>query len=127
MQTSIFQHVVTRLMAVAIISMGFVQVSAAGVIGTQQMVNSEARLDQLARMESLLARQDVAGQLALYGVAPEMVMERVQNLTSAELMELEGKINQQVAGGDIVGLVGAVFIVLIILELVGVIDIFKAR
>lgn len=114
-------------MAVAIISMGFVQVSAAGVIGTQQMVNSEARLDQLARMESLLARQDVAGQLALYGVAPEMVMERVQNLTSAELMELEGKINQQVAGGDIVGLVGAVFIVLIILELVGVIDIFKAR
>ncbi|MDH3400658.1 MAG: PA2779 family protein [Chromatiales bacterium] len=127
MQTSIFQHVVTRLMAVAIISMGFVQVSAAGVIGTQQMVNSEARQDQLARMESLLARQDVAGQLALYGVAPEMVMERVQNLTSAELMELEGKINQQVAGGDIVGLVGAVFIVLIILELVGVIDIFKAR
>ena len=127
MQTSIFQHVVTRLMAVAIISMGFVQVSAAGVIGTQQMVNSEARLDQLARMESLLARQDVAGQLALYGVAPEMVMERVQNLTSAELMELEGKINQQVAGGDIVGLVGAVFIVLLVLELVGVIDIFKAR
>ncbi len=127
MQTSIFQHVVTRLMAVAIISMGFVQVSAAGVIGTQQMVNSEARQDQLARMETLLARQDVAGQLALYGVAPEMVMERVQNLTSAELMELEGKINQQVAGGDIVGLVGAVFIVLIILELVGVIDIFKAR
>lgn len=127
MKTSIFQHVVTRLMAVAIISMGFVQVSAAGVIGTQQMVNSEARQDQLARMESLLARQDVAGQLALYGVAPEMVMERVQNLTSAELMELEGKINQQVAGGGIVGLVGAVFIVLIILELVGVIDIFKAR
>ena len=127
MKTSIFQHVVTRLMAVAIISMGFVQVSAAGVIGTQQMVNSEARLDQLARMESLLARQDVAGQLALYGVAPEMVMERVQNLTSAELMELEGKINQQVAGGDIVGLVGAVFIVLLVLELVGVIDIFKAR
>ncbi len=127
MKTSIFQHVVTRLMAVAIISMGFVQVSAAGVIGTQQMVNSEARQDQLARMETLLARQDVAGQLALYGVAPEMVMERVQNLTSAELMELEGKINQQVAGGGIVGLVGAVFIVLIILELVGVIDIFKAR
>jgi hypothetical protein len=127
MKTSIFQHIVTRLMAIAIISMGFVQVSAAGVIGTQQMVNSEARQDQLARMESLLARQDVAQQLAYYGVAPEMVMERVQNLTSAELMELEGKIDQQVAGGDIVGLVGAVFIVLIILELVGVIDIFKAK
>ena len=127
MKTSIFQHIVTRLMAIAIISMGFVQVSAAGVIGTQQMVNSEARQDQLARMESLLARQDVAQQLAYYGVAPEMVMERVQSLTSAELMELEGKIDQQVAGGDIVGLVGAVFIVLIILELVGVIDIFKAK
>ena len=127
MKTSIFQHLVTRLMAIAIISMGFVQVSAAGVIGTQQMVNSEARLDQLARVESLLARQDVAGQLALYGVAPEMVMERVQNLTSAELMELEGKINQQVAGGDILGLIGAVFVVLLVLELVGVIDIFKAK
>lgn len=127
MKVSILQHIVTRLMAVAIISMGFVQVSSAGVIGTQQMVNSEARQDQLARVESLLARQDVAQQLAYYGVAPELVMERVQNLTSAELMELEGRIDQHVAGGDILGLIGAVFVVLLVLELVGVIDIFKAK
>jgi hypothetical protein len=114
-------------MAIAIISMGFVQVSAAGVIGTQQMVNSEARQDQLAHIETLLARQDVASQLALYGVAPEMVMERVQNLTNAELAALEGKMDQQVAGGDILALIGAVFVVLLILELTGVIDIFKAK
>ena len=127
MKPSIFQHIVARLMAIAIISMGFVQVSAAGVIGTQQMVNSDARQDQLARMETLLTRQDVASQLALYGVAPEMVMERVQNLTNAELAALEGKMDQQVAGGDILALIGAVFVVLIILELTGVIDIFKAK
>jgi hypothetical protein len=127
MKPSIFQKIVVQLMAIAFMSMGFVQGSSAGVIGTQQMVNGEARQDQLARVEILLARQDVASQLAHYGVAPEMVMTRVQNLSNAELAALEGKIDQQVAGGEILSLVGAVFVVLMILEFTGVIDIFKAQ
>ena len=49
-----------------------------------------------------------------------------QGLSSAELLELEGQLDSQVAGGDVVAIVGVVFIVLLILELVGVTDIFKS-
>jgi hypothetical protein len=101
-------------------------VSSAGVIGTQQMISTAERQDHLARMELLLARQDVADQLSHYGVAPEMVLERMQQMTNSELLALEGRIDQQVAGGDAIAVIGVVFLVLLILELVGVTDIFKA-
>lgn len=126
MNFSSLNRTVLRLVTVAIISTSFVQVSSAGVIGTQQMITTAERQDRLARMELLLARQDVADQLNHYGVAPEMVLERLQQMTSSELLALEGRMDQQVAGGDAVAIVGVVFVVLIILELVGVTDIFKA-
>jgi siroheme synthase len=106
--------------------MGFVQVSGAGVISTEQMIDSEVRQEQLTRLESFLLRQDVADQLIEYGVAPETVMARIQHMTSAELAALEGKIDEQVAGGDALAIIGTVFLVLLILELVGVTDIFKS-
>ena len=54
------------------------------------------------------------------------MVERLNGLSHAELLELEGQLDSQVAGGDIIGLIGAVFVVLLILELVGVTDIFKS-
>jgi len=126
MHFSSIHRFVCRLVTVAIISMGFVQVSGAGVIGTQRMIDSDARQEQLTRMELFLTRQEVADQLIQYGVAPEMVMQRMQHMTNAELVALEGKIDEQIAGSDALGVIGAVFLVLLILELVGVTDIFKA-
>ena len=77
-------------------------------------------------MEMLLAREDVGRQLAVLGVDQDLVVQRLNGLSSAELLELEGQIDKQIAGGDILGLIGAVFVVLLILELVGVTDIFKS-
>jgi hypothetical protein len=96
------------------------------MISTQQVVQSEARDARIARVETVLARQDVAKQLVLFGVDPLAVQLRVDNMTDAELLALEGNLDKRIAGGDAVAIVGAVFIVLIILELVGVIDIFKS-
>lgn len=126
MQSPIIHRFVCRYVSVAIISMGFVQVSGAGVINTQQMIDSEVRQERLIRLESYLLRQDVANQLIEYGVAPEMVTERIKHMTGAELAALEGKLESQIAGGDALGVIGAVFLVLLILELVGVTDIFKS-
>jgi hypothetical protein len=48
------------------------------------------------------------------------------HLTDEEIAALHGRIEQQVAGGDAIAVIGVVFLVLLILELVGVTDIFKA-
>lgn len=115
-----------RLVSVSIICMGFTQAAPAGMIGTGYLIDNEARAVSLSRVEVLLARDDVARQLAALGVDRETVVERLNGLSTAELLELEGQIDDQVAGGDALALIGAVFLVLLILELVGVTDIFKS-
>jgi hypothetical protein len=118
---------VIRLVSFSIISLGFAQGSSAEMIGTQQLVDDNARISTIARVETLLLRQDVAEQLQTFGVDQAFVESRVNNMTQAELAELEGLLDQHIAGGgDVISLIGAVFLVLLILELVGVTDIFKA-
>lgn len=115
-----------RLVSVSIICMGFAQAAPAGMIGTAYILDDESRAASVSRIEVLLAREDVARQLAAFGVDQALVVERLNGLSHAELLELEGQLDSQVAGGDIIGLIGAVFVVLLILELVGVTDIFKS-
>jgi hypothetical protein len=115
-----------RLVSVSIICMGFAQAAPAGMIGTAYLLDDESRAASLSRIELVLARQDVGRQLEALGVEKAMIMERLGGLSSAELLELEGQLDSQVAGGDILALIGAVFVVLLILELVGVTNIFKS-
>ncbi len=120
------RNFLVRLISVTLICMGFAQASSAGMIGTEYLLEGEAREASLARLEVMLARDDIARQLAAYGVEQSMILERVQGLSNAELLALEGHIDEQVAGGDALGVIGAVFLVLLILELVGVTDVFKS-
>ena len=59
------------------------------------------------------------------GVDPLVVDSRVAALTDTELHDLAGRMEQMPAGGDVLAVIGVVFLILLILELVGVIDIFK--
>lgn len=117
---------IVRLVSVALISMGFMQFSSAGIIGTEYLVESEAREAALGRLDAVLARQEVKHQLLALGVEPTAVSERLQGMTQAELLTIESQLDSAVAGGDALAVIGAVFLVLLILELVGVTDIFKS-
>lgn len=127
MRSYLLRSVVFKLVTLSLLSVGFIQVSGAAMIDTQQLMDFDARGAQVSRVTALLARQDVADQLVALGVDPQVVQSRVANLTDAELAALEGKLDEQIAGGNALGIIGAVFLVLMILEFVGVIDIFKAR
>jgi len=117
---------VMRVVSVSLICMGFAQVAPAGMIGTAQMLENEARTESLTRIEMLLARDDVGQQLVTLGVEPALVLERLNAMTTEELLALEHRFDEQVAGGDAIAIIGTVFLVLLILELVGVTDIFKS-
>lgn len=117
---------VFHFVSVGILLLGFAQFSVAGVISSGDVVHAEMRGERIAKLEVLLAEAEVAEQLANWGVSSERVLSRVHNMSDVELLELSNGIDEQIAGADIVGTVGVVFIVLIILELVGVTDIFKS-
>jgi hypothetical protein len=113
-------------MSVALICMGFAQTSSAGMISTGYLIDSETRDASLARVEVLLAQQDVERQLLAFGVDADIVAERLRGMSNMELLALEGRLDTQLAGGDALAVIGTVFLVLLILELVGVTDVFKS-
>jgi len=117
---------VVRLASVALVCAGFAQFAFAGTISTQYLADMQAREASIERIDVLLASESVARQLTAFGVDRNVVQDRIQGLSDAELITLQGQIDNQVAGGDALGLIGAVFVVLLILELVGVTDIFKS-
>jgi len=125
MRSTMLRNSVFGLVALSLLSLGMAQTSTASMIGTQQLVQSDARNASVRRVASILAREDVASQLVRLGVDPQAVQSRVGNMTDSELFALEGKLDKQVAGGDAIAVIGVVFLVLIILEFVGVTDIFK--
>jgi hypothetical protein len=126
MNLKIFRGFLVRLTSVALVSAGFAQFSFAGVIGTEYLVEADARAASLERIETFLARDDVAQQLRALGVDETNIEARLAGLTVAELLALEGRIEEHTAGSDALGVIGALFLVLLILELVGVTDIFKS-
>lgn len=120
------QQCVFQVAVFAFLSLGFAQVSEAGVVSTYDLSRLEARHGQAADLERFMARSDVAAGLERFGVSPDDVMARVANLTDEEIAALHDRIGEHAAGGDAIAVIGVVFLVLLILELVGVTDIFKA-
>jgi hypothetical protein len=85
-----------------------------------------AGTERLERIDEVLAREDVRGKLVELGVNPDEARLRIAALSEVELRRLEAGFDALPAGGDSVfWVLGVVFLVLLVLEIVGVIDIFK--
>jgi hypothetical protein len=113
-------------LCLALLNLATPQVSQAALIGTLQAVEaSGTRTHDLEIVSSTLAREQVRSQMQAMGVDPAAVDARVARLTDTELQSLADRMQHMPAGGDALAVIGIVFLVLIILELVGVIDIFK--
>lgn len=121
MRESIKQIMIGWLCAVCMLS-GFS--AQAGMIGTEQLASSQARDSNLLTVESFMARADVREQLEIWGVEPAQAEARVASLSDTELQQLAQNIESQPAGSGALAVVGIVFVVLLILELVGVTNIF---
>jgi uncharacterized protein DUF6627 len=114
-----------QILAVALLSVGSPIVVQAEVIGTLAGIESAQRDADLARVNRALASEQAREQLQALGVDQAQVEVRLAGLTDSELSTLADKLEQAPAGGDVLAVIGVVFVVLLILEAVGVIDIFK--
>jgi hypothetical protein len=113
-------------LCLALLNLSSPPVAQAAIVGTLQAVEAgSSRAADLSTVTSALARDQVHAQMLALGVDPAAVDARVARLTDAELRSLAERMGTLPAGGDALAIIGVVFLVLIILELVGVIDIFK--
>ena len=83
------------------------------------------RAETVARVQAALDREAVQAQLVALGVDPADAKARIAALTESELQQLDGRLAELPAGAGLLEVVGIVFVVLLILEIVGVIDIFS--
>ncbi|HEX9207459.1 MAG TPA: PA2779 family protein [Steroidobacteraceae bacterium] len=109
----------------ALLNLGSPPVAEAGLVTTLQAAAATTRTQDLATVNAALAREEVRAQFAALGVEPVQIESRVAALTDAELRTLAGQMADMPAGADALAVIGIVFLVLLILEAVGVIDVFK--
>jgi hypothetical protein len=125
MKRSIGKRVLVALLSISMVGLGFSQAAGAGIVTTQRYLELQSPPATGDRLNDWLASADVQQQLVAMGVPPAAVEARIAAMTPAERAQLNQRLDEMPAGGDVLVLIGAVFLVLLILELVGVIDIFK--
>ena len=112
------------VLSLAVSNLGLVSASQAGIVATSAIVRTDRAAD-LALIRTQLDQAEVKAQMEKMGLDAANVDQRIAALSDSELHSLAKQMQEAPAGGDFLALLGVVFVVLLILELVGVIDIFK--
>ena len=123
--TGLLKHILIQALVVSLIGLGSPIAVQAEIIGTLAGLESSQRDADLARVSRALATTQAREQLQALGVGHAEVEARLARLTDSELSTLADRIDQAPAGAGVLEVVGIVFVVLLILEAVGVIDVFK--
>lgn len=119
------KHLISLILSTTILFAGFTGPVDAAVVGTQQAMSIEQRQGTINHIQAELQRADVQQAMISMGVDPEQALLRVSSLSDQELAQLDTQIDELPAGGGALALIGAVFVVLLILEITGVINIFN--
>lgn len=112
------------VLAIFLMTSILVPAARATVIDTSSYLQVQSDTNRTA-IETLLTREDVRKQLVSLGVAPDDARERVAALTEEELAELQKRMNELPVGSSLLAVLGAVLVVLIVLELIGVTNVFN--
>lgn len=126
MRSTILFKIMIPLMSLSLIGMGTMQTAAGAVVNTETAMQIEHRSANIERINRALSRADVSKQLAALGVNVTDVQQRVAALSDSELQSLDSRIKELPAGGDVLAVLGILLVVLLVLELLGVTDVFKA-
>lgn len=126
MQQTRRNKTIALLLSAQLIALGFVQPAGAGVISTETAIEVRQREATIDRIDAVLARASVQQQLEAFGVDAADARARIANLSDSELAYLEQRMDTLPAGAGALEVLGIVLLVLLVLELVGVTDIFKS-
>jgi len=123
-QQSGFMRWTSRVMIVLMVSIGMPASSFAGMVETDQTVNHALAEQGRARIMALVDRDDVRAQLEANGVTSEQAKARINALTDEEALQVSGKLDQLPAGGDVIGIMFTIFIVLLVTDILGFTKVF---
>jgi len=103
---------------------GFTHTVQAAMIGTEQIHAASAARSDHARIGAALDRPEVIAHLERLGVSQDDAHARVAALTDDEAATLASQIDSLPAGGDIVGALVLIFVVLLVTDILGLTKVF---
>ncbi len=117
-----FRRTIATVAAICVLGTSLPLPAHAGMVGTgevaQQATSARERLSQL------LTRADVRDALVAHGVAPSDVQARVDALTNDEAQLLAQRLDQLPTGGDAIGVILFIFVLLLITDILGLTKVF---
>jgi hypothetical protein len=105
-----------------------VQSVFAAMIGTKAVLVDEEMQYAREKIRAFLDREDVRTALTAQGIDPLEAKARVDSLSDAEIQQISDRIDQLPAGGGVLEAIAIIaivlFLVLLILDMMGVTDVF---
>ncbi len=120
-----FKALLVQVTMLSFLCTSFTLPANAAVLSTGDYLAAGARQAHMETVTAALQREDVRGYLVRMGVDPEDALARVAQLPDEDVARIASQMDDLPAGGSVLALIGAVFVVLLILELTGVINIFS--
>ncbi len=118
-----FRRTISVLAAVCIAGSSLLAPAYATTISTEQLAATALTANH-QRLHAALDRADLTAALQARGVSVEALRDRVGALTDAEAAQVLAQIDQAPAGGDVLGIIFTVFIVLLVTDVLGVTKVF---
>ena len=123
---------IASTLIVSCATMGLPMTAHAGIVSTDAVLSSTTALADLSttpsaqreQVTAFLQRADVRQALQQQGVQADAAVERVNAMSDAEVAQLAGRIDQAPAGGDILGMLFTIFIVLLVTDILGLTKVF---
>ncbi|HYC42288.1 MAG TPA: PA2779 family protein [Noviherbaspirillum sp.] len=123
MMQSVKRAFVGALLA-AFTFVGFTQTVQAAMIGTEQVHAAIVGGGDHARINAALDRPEVIAHLESMGVTRDDAQARVAALTNEEAATLASQIDSLPAGGDVVGALVLIFVILLVTDILGLTKVF---
>lgn len=120
-----FMRMTSRLLIASVLGLGLpLQSTHAGLVGTDKVAVSAQSQSERERIRTFLDREDVRNELQAQGVDVNTAKARVDALTDEEVQKVAGKLDKMPAGGDIIGILFTIFIVLLVTDILGFTKVF---
>ncbi|MBZ0096637.1 MAG: PA2779 family protein [Sulfuricella sp.] len=120
-----FMRMTSRLLIASVLGLGLpLQSAYAGLVGTDKVAVSAQSQSERERIRSFLDREDVRNELQAQGIDVNTAKARVDALTDEEVQKVAGKLDKMPAGGEIIGILFTIFIVLLVTDILGFTKVF---
>jgi hypothetical protein len=100
----------------------------AALVQTETVLTRASVEEARVRVAGFMARPEVRAGFVAHGIDVDEAQARINSLTDAEILMLNGQLDRMPAGGDALGAIiitaGIIFVILIITDIVGVTDVF---